>query len=419
VRAIIVSDYAEINGGAAKVAIVSARALAQQGVDVTFLCAVGTPAPELRHDRIELIHLNETDVWNVGSRFKAAAQAIWNENVRRKVAEVLAERRGPDTVVHVHQWTKAFSPGIFSALGAIPAVVTLHDYFYVCPTGLLYDFQKQEVCERVPMSVGCLTCHCDSRARSDKAIRVVRQVSTRIALRTLRPHAMGVIHVSHAAREAVAHLLPAGVRQFTVPNPCVVTDRRQIDVSRNRSFVYIGRFQPEKGVLDFAAAAAKAGVDAVFLGEGALAGSLKSVCPSAEILPWGDLDRVQAVLETARCVVLPSRWRETFGLSVLEAQAVGVPAIVSSHCGASDIVRQSRGGLIVKPKDIAGLADALSYLARNDNAVAAMGERAFQGYDSEAWSEGSYARRLIDCYRTLLGSDKAVGEFEPRGEDVA
>jgi len=41
----------------------------------------------------------------------------------------------------------------------------------------------------------------------------------------------------------------------------------------------------------------------------------------------------------ARCVVLPSEWYETFGLSVVESMASGTPVVVSDLGALKEIVR--------------------------------------------------------------------------------
>lgn len=56
--------------------------------------------------------------------------------------------------------------------------------------------------------------------------------------------------------------------------------------------------------------------------------------------------------------ILPSLY-ESFGISLLEAQAMGVPAIVTSTVGASYILKHTSGGIIVPPRDVKELARAL------------------------------------------------------------
>jgi glycosyltransferase involved in cell wall biosynthesis len=56
-------------------------------------------------------------------------------------------------------------------------------------------------------------------------------------------------------------------------------------------------------------------------------------------------------------LVAPSIWYETFGFTVLEAISYGVPAIVSDHVGAKDVI--GTGGIIVKAGSVEQLEQAI------------------------------------------------------------
>lgn len=45
------------------------------------------------------------------------------------------------------------------------------------------------------------------------------------------------------------------------------------------------------------------------------------------------------MMQTAKCVVLPSEWYETFGLTVIEAMSVGTPVVVSDLGALPEIVK--------------------------------------------------------------------------------
>ncbi|MAF13870.1 MAG: hypothetical protein CMI53_03185 [Parcubacteria group bacterium] len=65
----------------------------------------------------------------------------------------------------------------------------------------------------------------------------------------------------------------------------------------------------------------------------------------------------------ANVVVLPSIDKsEAFGLALVEGMACGKPVIASDLVGVRSVVTQDVNGLLVKPKDVEGLADKINYL---------------------------------------------------------
>jgi glycosyltransferase involved in cell wall biosynthesis len=61
---------------------------------------------------------------------------------------------------------------------------------------------------------------------------------------------------------------------------------------------------------------------------------------------------------------------------VAEAMACGVPVIVTSNTGASDLVVDGENGFIVAPGDAAAITDRLQLLARDRERVRRMGTAA-------------------------------------------
>jgi len=78
------------------------------------------------------------------------------------------------------------------------------------------------------------------------------------------------------------------------------------------------------------------------------------------IIPWiarflGGKEDVRPFYAAADCFILPSRY-DPFPNTALEAFAMGLPAIVSSRCGAAEIIEQGMNGWVCEPDDAPGLA---------------------------------------------------------------
>ena len=405
-RCVIVSDFGAVNGGAAKVAIESARGLAEAGVDVVFACAIGPVSPRLDHPRIDVQCFEGEEIWKVGGRVAAARQGIWNAAAHTFLTALLG-RQPPGTIVHLHQWTKVFSPAAIAAAGesGLPVAITMHDYFSFCPTGGYFDFRAGSPCARRPMSAGCMTANCDRESYAHKLVRVARQWRSDEALRALAEPLF--IHVSDFARDVARPFLPRRARHVVVENMMEAQKRPPADVAANRHALFLGRFTQEKAGDVLARAAREADMPVRFVGEGPLRAEILEANPAADFCAWLPAERVFEEIERARCLVLPSLWYEPGPLVVAEARSRGVPVVLARTTGPAGWIRDGEDGLLVDGGDVAGLAGALAQL-RDDDTARRMGKAAYRHYWSDPLTVDRHVARSIAAYETLARAPQAA-----------
>lgn len=96
-------------------------------------------------------------------------------------------------------------------------------------------------------------------------------------------------------------------------------------------------------------------------------------------------DAMPAFYQSLDICVLPSREAEPFGLVVLEAMASARPVIATAHGGPLEIVRDGETGVLVEPRNPAGMASAIVALVDDPARASAMGragrERVTATYD--------------------------------------
>ena len=78
----------------------------------------------------------------------------------------------------------------------------------------------------------------------------------------------------------------------------------------------------------------------------------------------GRQDDVRPFYQEADCLVFPS-YREGFPNVVLEAGAMGLPAIVTDINGSREIIRQGENGIIIPPRDAEQLLNAMRYMVEH------------------------------------------------------
>ena len=115
----------------------------------------------------------------------------------------------------------------------------------------------------------------------------------------------------------------------------------------------------------------------------------------------GGRDDVRPLYAAADCFILPTRY-DPFPNTVLEALAMGLPAIVGRRSGAAEIVRHGENGWICEPDDVAGLVQ-LMHAAAGVAADEEAGDAARAAARSTAESYGidDMARKLTQLYATL------------------
>ena len=404
---VIVNDNARITGGADKIAITSAVALARQGYAVHLLSAVGPVDPDLLQVPNLTIHCTDQyELLHDPNRLRAAIQGIWNIKSQR-LAEELFDGLSPlTTVVHVHLWAKALSSSVVRAATqrGFSVVCTLHDYLLACPAGTLFDHPQQAICLRRPMSADCILANCDSRNYADKLWRVGRQ-AVQSTFGGLPTELSDVIAISDLVISVLSPYLPSSVVVHRLSNFVDVQPLPPAPVESNTDFVFVGRLVKEKGPLLFADAAMKEHLPAIFLGDGELRAEIMKLSPNALVSGWLPYAETLDRLRHARAMVFPSRWYEAQPLVVLEALAQGVPCIVADTSAAREMIVHGETGLLFRGGDVDDLRQKLRLLT-DDNFAEHLGKNAHTQYWAQPRTVEKHVSGLALIYAEMLTRKK-------------
>lgn len=173
---------------------------------------------------------------------------------------------------------------------------------------------------------------------------------------------------------------------------------------------FVGRLESIKGpevFIDTARFVVSRIPDVKFLliGDGSLRPSLERKVKAwgleGHVLFLGWQEDVAGYLEALDVLVMPSL-NEGVGLSVLEAQAVGVPVVASRVGGIPEVVRDKETGILFAPGDPAACAEAVIALLQNEDL-----RRRF-GAAGRAWVRENFSAERMVCgfealYRDVLG----------------
>jgi glycosyltransferase involved in cell wall biosynthesis len=402
---VILNDYASLTGGSTAVALASAVGLAARDVAVTFFAAVGPVAPQLIGvPNLEVICLGQPEIVKNPSRMQAFVSGWRNTRALRALREVLSTKSPRKTVIHAHTWSQALSPFVLTVARQMgfPVVVTLHDFFITCPSGVFFVHSTREICRRTPLSLSCWRCNCDRRNYGHKLWRNARSVIQNRILKV--PDKISCyIGVSDFSLKIMRPYLPPATPAKVIRHPVDCLKSEPVPVAKNRDFLFIGRFSNEKGVVLFAQAVQASGVAATFIGDGALMPAVRSMCPQARFTGWLPPEKIRSYLRTARAIVFPPLWYETLGLVVIEAAAAGVPAIVSNECAATDYIRHGVNGLHFTHGLVESLSRQMMELNTNHGLATRLGRAAHDWYWSDPWTSDRHVSELLEVYQGLTG----------------
>lgn len=164
--------------------------------------------------------------------------------------------------------------------------------------------------------------------------------------------------------------------------------------------VYVGRLAPEKQVADLRVLHDMPGVRLLVVGDGPERDALRRDMPRARFAGFRSGTDLAAHLASADLFVHPGEL-ETFGQTIQEAMASGLPVIAPRRGGPVDLVTPSRTGWLYTPGMLDELRDRAADLLFDDAKREAFGTAALESVRKRTWPVLSeqlrgYYRRAIE-----------------------
>jgi glycosyltransferase involved in cell wall biosynthesis len=345
-------------------------------------------------------------VANPGGTLRPAANLLlspWNPVAARRLGR-LAERTRPD-VAHVHNTWYSLSPSVLAALKrrGVPVVVTLHNYRVMCINGQL--LRRGEICTLCvgSLPVRGLRYRCYRGSCAASAVAVIGAAAARVRRVWERDVDLYLVMSEFAKAQFVAAGLPEErirVKPHFVADP----GERSHAPSSSKTILYVGRLAREKGLenlLNAWRAASIAGCELLIVGVGPLQAELEARHEAGvRFLGWLPPGQVRRLMLSARALVFPSVWYETFGLTIAEAMAAGTPVLASDLGGTPELLGPLGAGWLVEADNTAAWASRLEAIASDAAALDEAGRQARKRYES-TFSAKHGLRLLEDAYAAV------------------
>ena len=95
---------------------------------------------------------------------------------------------------------------------------------------------------------------------------------------------------------------------------------------------------------------------------------------------------------------------QSWGLTVFEAMSAGIPTIVSNSVGAIELLHDGEDAIIVEPKDVIAISDAIKKLASDEAYYNKISDNAYIAVKEYSW-EKLYSSKLVGMFRELMNHD--------------
>jgi glycosyltransferase involved in cell wall biosynthesis len=250
--------------------------------------------------------------------------------------------------------------------------------------------------------------------------------------RSVMRNADGFVAISSAIAEEFAscgmepsriHHIPCGIdpkfRPVDADTSLRLREKLGLPV-RSRIVTYSGRLVQGKG-LEYllpaweAVAATHDGVHLVLVGSGhgepnSIEDNLRRRVGASDlkksVIFAGWSDQVQEYLQASDVYAFPSE-HEGFGLAPVEAMSCGLPVIASRVGAVPDAIRDRESGILLEPRDVDGLARAISELLDHPRLAESLGANALQTARLE-YSMDTVAARYFGLFSSICSKRKAA-----------
>jgi len=316
--------------------------------------------------------------------------------LKSRIAQIL--ERGFD-VIHYHNISLVGGPGIL-AWGRGIKLYSLHEYWLVCPTHILFRFNR-ELC----VQPHCLTCTLAYR-RPPQVWRY-----TGLLERALR-HVDVFISSSRFTIEA-HHQRGLPLRAVHLPHfapPPGDENPPPGDLPEEPYFLYVGRLEKYKGLQTLIPIFRRHETARLLVaGTGTYEQPLRRLAEGVSnirFLGHVDAARLHTLYRHAVAVIVPTLAYEIFGMVVIEAFSHRTPAIVRNIGGMPELIEESGGGFVYTTD--AELIATMDRLLADPSLRQTLGLRGYEAY-LKTWTPDVH----LKSYLALIGEIAAARKGSP------
>lgn len=327
----------------------------------------------------------------------------WKNYCRLKKALRIFE---PD-IIHIHNYIE-FSPAIFKVLGKYKKekkckiIMTHHTYNYICTNDSLYNYTKEEICEKCMGKYNCTILK--DNCSGSKIVSIAKYIQKNM----FKALDKGIIdcHISPSVflKDKLLKAFP-DLKVEVIYNPCldkIISIEELKKIEKKNKLVFFGRVNREKNIDVFLKAFCETEVDMDFyiIGEGNLSDEIEKNISDKRVYiirRFLNTSELYNVIKDAKFFVLPSKWYENSPVSIVEAIHLGMIPIVSNIGGMKELAEMFELEDEFNPNNIEEIKRVIINLSSNyENRIRKLQENY---HKLEMFNASSYYDQIIKIYK--------------------
>lgn len=399
-KILLVNKFLYPKGGDAISTLATGKILAAHEHNVAFWGMMHPDNPEYRFQDCFVSQVNYDDAGGFSAKAINAMNILYSLEAKKKIAVLLKEFL-PD-IVHLNNFAHQIGPSILGEIKKydIPVVMTMHDYKMVCPCYAMLSNEKP--CERCR---GGQYYHCGlNRCTKGSLFKsMVNVAEMYLHHKVLHIYDKINLYISPSLflKDKVEKM---GLKGETLHLPnCVDVENIQPEFEwEENSIVYVGRLSYEKGLETLINAVRGMPVQLKIIGDGPLREFLDEKVHIERInnvvfLGYRTGEDLKNEIRKSMFLIISSECYENNPRSVIEAFALGKPAVGARIGGIPELVRDWETGLTFNSGNVEDLKQKIELMFENKDKIPEMGRNARNYVEQELNTEIHY-RKLMDIY---------------------
>ncbi len=392
-KILLVNKFLYPKGGDAISTITTGKLLAKEGHDVFFWGMDHPQNSDYPYKEYFVPYVDYNKPQGKTAQLKAALNILYSFEAKNRFETLI--RKVQPNIVHLNNFAHQISPSILHVLRKyqIPAVMTMRDYKMVCASyAMLANGKSCEQCKNGKY-YNCFLKKC-TKGSSLKSL--INTIEMYLHHRILHIYDGISIYIS-PSKFLKSKVEEMGFKHEVVylPNFVDIGTFQPLYESQEESIVYIGRLSHEKGIETLVDAVKEINVKLKIIGDGPLAESLiykskKEGIQNVEFMGYKIGDDLQNEIKKSIFTVIPSEWYENNPRTVIEAFALGKPALGARIGGIPELVTDWETGMTFESGNSVDLKDKIRLMLRNKERLMDMGRRARELVEKELNPELHY-----------------------------